>query len=495
MNLTNYHLMNFFEKFIFHLINFFKNLPSALWIFLVKFSKGFIRFFVKLAHDTVDFFLIFKQGDVWTKLSFVFMGLGDIIKKRFLQGFIFLGSEIGFIFFFFQFALKYLKDFGTLGQVVETEYIDEATGIIMYNTADNSMLILLFSVLSLSLIVLFIAFYIISVKDCYKTEKMLKEGKPANNALQTIRSLRDENYHKTLLTFPTVMVVAFTIIPLLFMFLIAFTNYDANHQPPGNLFTWVGFQNIKDVFGGNQLKSHTFFYLLKWDFVWAFFATFSNYFLGMILAIMINKKGIKGKKMWRTIFVVTIAVPQFVSLLMMSKFFGDSGPVNLVLQNMGLNPIRFLTDGKIARRMCVIINMWVGIPYSMLITTGILMNIPSELYESAKIDGAGAVKGFFQITLPYVLFVTTPYLITQYVGNFNNFNVIYLLTTGGPKSLHLYQAGETDLLVTWLYSLTIQYQDYNLASVIGIMCFIVSAVLSLIVYNSSSSVKNEEQFQ
>ena len=152
------------------------------------------------------------------------------------------------------------------------------------------------------------------------------------------------------------------------------------------------------------------------------------------------------------------------------------------------------TCDKAVSRQSLIINMWVGIPFSMLITSGILMNIPQDLYESARIDGAGPFKTFTKITLPYMLFVTTPYLITQFVGNFNNFNVIYLLTQGDPKSVHLYQAGETDLLVTWLYKLTVNFQDYNLASVIGIFVFVISAMLSLIVYNSSSSVKNEEDF-
>ncbi|MBO5797465.1 MAG: sugar ABC transporter permease, partial [Clostridia bacterium] len=111
------------------------------------------------------------------------------------------------------------------------------------------------------------------------------------------------------------------------------------------------------------------------------------------------------------------------------------------------------------------------------------------------IDGAGPARTFFSITLPYMLFVTTPYLITQFVGNFNNFNVIYLLTGGGPLSLDYYQAGKTDLLVTWLYKQTVNQQNYNLASTIGIIVFIISAGLSLLVYNSSASARKEEQFQ
>ena len=121
------------------------------------------------------------------------------------------------------------------------------------------------------------------------------------------------------------------------------------------------------------------------------------------------------------------------------------------------------------------------------------MNIPEDLYESARIDGAGPVTAYMKITLPYMLHVTTPYLITQFIGNLNNFNVIFLLTGGEPLSLEMQYAGKTDLLITWLYKLTVNESQYGLASVIGIFTFIVVAVFSLIFYNRSKSVKNEEE--
>lgn len=142
--------------------------------------------------------------------------------------------------------------------------------------------------------------------------------------------------------------------------------------------------------------------------------------------------------------------------------------------------------------------MWIGVPYSMLMCSGILMNIPSDLYESAKIDGSGPVRTFFKITLPYMLFVTGPYLITTFIGNINNFNVIYLLSGGNPGDILLYTDGAkgTDLLITWLYKLSLGVdRNYKLASVIGILVFIISAVFSLIVYNRSSAVKKEDDFQ
>ena len=495
MKAKNYHMMSGYQKVIYHLSLFFKNLPHNLKKFFKNLGKAIACFFIRIVEGFANFGRTFSEGNKFTKLSFLIMGLSCLIYGPFWMGLSFFLIEILFILFIKEFAILYLVDLTTLGTQAEVETFNEAKGIMEYITADNSMLILLYSVLSLVVISVFIIAYIQSTKECLNAQHRHEREEQAQSFKMMLRSLKDENYHITLLSIPTLLLICFTIIPLIFMILLAFTNYDANHQPPGNLFTWVGFGNFKDVFGKNAIKSYTFLYLLRWDLIWSFFATFLNYILGMILAMMINKKGIRGKKIWRTIFVITIAVPQFVTLLLMSKILGDNGTVNLILERFGLSTIPFLTDGHTARIVIIIVDLWVGIPYTMLITSGILMNIPSELYESAKIDGANAAVSFFKITLPYVLFVTTPYLITQFVGNFNNFNVIYLLTGGGPQSTVLYQAGETDLLVTWLYKLTINYQDYNLASVIGILVFVVSASLSLIVFNMSSSVKNEEQFQ
>ena len=141
----------------------------------------------------------------------------------------------------------------------------------------------------------------------------------------------------------------------------------------------------------------------------------------------------------------------------------------------------------------MVINLWVGIPYTLLQVTGILQNIPGELYEAAKIDGANAVQTFFKITLPYMLFVMTPYLITQFTGNINNFNVIFLLSGGNPTPVDA-TAGKTDLLVTWLYKLTVDKNYYNLGAVIGIMTFIVLAIVALVTYRNTASYKDEEGF-
>ena len=436
----------------------------------------------------------FAHGDWKTKVSFLIMGFGPLMRGQILRGIAFLASEIAFIWYMVAFGAKYLKDIGTLGTVqggFDENYI--------YTYGDNSFFILLFGVLSMFVIVLFIYMWRLNVRVNMNEEKRLKEGRALATVKQDFRSLLDENFDKTLLALPVTGVFLFILLPIVFMVCVAFTNYDATHQSPTNLFTWVGLENFRNIFSmGTAGFGKTFVTVLNWTLIWAFFATFLTYFLGMAVAILINKKGIKFKKMWRTILVMTIAIPQFVSLLYVSKMFAVDGLINSYLMKWGWinSPLPFWTKASWARPTILLINLWIGTPYVMLITTGLLMNIPEELYESAKIDGASPFQTFRKITLPYMLFVTGPYLLTQFTGNLNNFNVIFLLSQGKPQSLELAGgAGYTDLLVTWLYKMTVNDTNYKMAAVIGIMVFVVVAVVSVTVYNILPSVRDEEGFQ
>lgn len=441
--------------------------------------------------------ITFKEGDWKTKLSFIIMGFGQLMHKQFLRGILFLAIEIIFIYFMITFGAGYISKLGSLGTTAT--YVDK-TGVVPVTVyGDNSFLILLYGILSIFVVIAFIFLWRMNIKQNRQNHLLLAEGKPLPTSKQDLQSLLTENFDKTLMALPNVGVFLFTVVPIIFMICIAFTNYDAEHQPPRNLFTWVGLDNFKNLFSiGSAGFGSTFFTVLVWTLIWAFFATFLNYFLGMAVAILINKKGIKFKKLWRTILVMTIAIPQFVSLLYVYKMFADDGLVNSYLLKWGLisSYIPFWSNATYARILVILINVWIGIPYVMLMATGILMNIPEDLYESARIDGANAFQMFRKITLPYMLFVTGPYLLTSFTGNLNNFNVIYLLTQGKPNSMDLTGgAGYTDLLITWLYKLTINDTNYRMAAVIGIMVFVVTAVISLVVYRILPSVKDEEGFQ
>ncbi len=475
--------------------NIFKKITTLPRTIFVKLFFGIRAVWEAVINPLEIMCEAFRKGDTRTRFSFFIMGSGVFSRKQFAKGILFFLTQIAFVMYLMFFGIRYLKDVGTLGTTTQNKVFDEEQGIYLYTQGDNSMKILLFSVLTVLLTLLFLAVYYLNVRSAYKAQLLQAEGKKLTGFKDDVLSLFDKRYHITLLTLPILLVVLFTLLPLVFMVLIAFTNFDKNHQPPGNLFTWVGFENFSNMFGGNASLGYTLASLFVWTIIWAVFATFTNYIFGMVLALMINKKGIRFKKFWRTVFILTIAVPQFVTLMLMSQLLADEGAVNVILRELGLQAIPFLTNGTVAKISVILVNMWIGIPYTMLITTGILLNIPADMYESAKIDGAGPLKTFFKITFPYMLFVTTPYLITQFVNNINNFNVIYLLTKGGPLTLEYYKAGKTDLLVTWLYKQTVEEQNFNLAGVIGVIVFIITASFSLMIYNSSSSTQKEEEFQ
>ncbi len=454
-----------------------------------------MKFINKIKRFFIDFASTFKNGNIWTKLSYFIQGTSSFKYKQYHRGIIYLGSQIMYWIYMFTSGFHYLSKLNNLGDQTQCEVWNPDLEIFEIIQGDNSMLILLFGVATIFLTTGALLLYFINVSNARENEEVIKEGKEVNGLKDDLRNMVDKNFHRTTLSLPIVTISAFIIIPMVFMMLIAFTNYDRHHQPPGHLFTWVGFENFANLFGQNSQMTKTFIYLLIWTLIWAVVATFANFILGLILSLIINQKGIKFKSYWRTMFVVTIAVPQFVSLLVVANLLSNTGSVNTFLQVLGFDMIPFLTDGTTAKFTVIIVNLWVGIPFTMLSTTGILMNIPKDLYEAATIDGASKIQQFTKITMPYMLHVMTPYLITTFIGNINNFNVIYLLTGDSLATLDLYKASEVDLLVTWLFKLTQTEQEYGLASCIGIMIFAVTAVLSLVVFNKSGAIKREDELK
>lgn len=437
-----------------------------------------------------------KKGDLLTRLSLVVMGAGNIVRKQFVKGILYLLAEVAYIYYMVSYGIYSLTELPTLGHY-EYKEIETSYGFTYEIVGIPSVQVLLYGVVTIGISLLFFLLWRETVKSAYKAQCYAKEGKHNNTFIEDIRDLFNVNLHKLLLAVPLAGIITFTVLPLIFMILQAFTNYSDVDQKL-NKFEWVGFESFKQVFAIGGKISGQFWSVLGWTLVWAICATVLNYVLGMILAIVINRKGTRFKAMWRFNFVLSVAIPQFVSLLIVRSMFSDIGTINNLLVSWGFiekgNPLPFWSDPTWARITVIIINLWVGIPYTMLQITGILQNIPAELYEAARVDGANAVVTFFKITLPYMLFVTTPYLITTFTGNVNNFNVIFLLTGGGPTKVGN-TAGQTDLLVTWLYKLTITENDFNIGAVIGIMTFVVLAIVSLVTYRSTGSYKNEEGFQ
>ena len=516
--------LNKFQRFSYNFLMFLLAIP----MFFVNLGKGIVKFFVKLGTNikdgVLDIFRTFRYGNWAVKLSFLVFGMGNLYYGQIMRGLFFLLFEA--VFFAYMFLpsggihwLSKVQWFQT-GQTVGTvqrqeviEYIDYGGMKLEVPTVvpgDDSVKVLLYGLLTVAFIVAFIWTWRMQLKQCSICMDITAQGKKVKSGKDDLRSMVDDQFHKTLLALPVVGILVFTVLPIIFMVLIAFTSYDAAHDGYANLFTWVGWDHFNELFNfGSGGMGIAFGEILSWTLMWSFFATFSNYFLGMFVAMMINKKGIKLKKLWRTVLVMTIAIPQFVSLLYVSKLFDSSG-----ILGEALGQIPFIKDylvsnryislwdsPDVARFLVIAINVWVGIPFMMLQATGILMNIPADLYESARVDGASPWQQYIRVTLPYMLFVTGPALLTSFVGNLNNFNVIYLLSMGNPLNTALgtpggASVGHTDLLITWLFKMTLGSTDsrYYMASVVGILIFVVCAVLSLIVYNIIPSTKNEEDF-
>lgn len=438
-----------------------------------------------------------KEGAGTTKLSALVMGLGNMVNGQIGKGLAFLAVEIAYLVFMVVNGAHCLAMLPSLGWVEQEEVWNEALQIYEYTQGHNSVLILLYGVATVMVSILFICVWLGAVKSAYKSECLKKEGRHLNTFGEDLRTLLHENVQKLLMTPSLVFIFTLTVLPLIFMICMAFTNYSkiGNHLV---LFDWVGFENFATLFDSGSILGYTFWSVLGWTLIWAFFATFTNYIFGMILAMVINRKGTRAKGFWRFCFVLSCAVPSFVSLLIMRTMLQPNGAVNVLLRNLGWiagdASLPFFTDPTWARVTVIVINIWVGVPYTLLQLTGVLQNIPGELYEAAQVDGANVVQTFFKITLPYMLYVTTPYLIATFTGNVNNFNIIYLLSGGDPVTDLASTAGKTDLLVTWLYKLTIDKQYYNIGAVIGILTFVILAIASLLTYRNSKSYKEEGGF-
>ena len=438
-----------------------------------------------------------RQGDTTTRLSAVVMGLGSICHGQVVKGILYLAAELGYLAFMVRYGLHNLAMLITLGEVEQQEVWDEAQQVYLYVQGDQSVLLLLYGVATLLLTLVMFLIWRGSLKSAYKAQCLQQKGSHVNTFREDLTTLLDDNLYRLLMTPPMFFITALTILPLIFMICMAFTNYSKidNHLV---LFDWVGLDNFVTLFNSDSVLGSTFWRVLGWTLVWAFFATFTNYFAGMILAIIINRKDTKAKGFWRFCFVLPCAVPMFVSLLIMRTMLQPEGAVNVLLRQLGViaagESLPFFTDPTWARVTVILINIWVGVPYTLLQLTGVLQNIPADLYEAATVDGANAVQTFFRITLPYMFYVTTPYLISTFTSNVNNFNVIYLLSGGDPVTDLASTAGSTDLLVTWLYKLTIDRQYYNVGAVVGILTFIILAVGSLLTYRRSKSYREEGGF-
>ncbi|MNW50855.1 Maltose transport system permease protein MalF [compost metagenome] len=447
-----------------------------------------------------------KQTPGWLTglLSGVIWGSGQWLNHQFLKGLlffligagsimleIFTGNYIGISgdYSFREnggFFLKGIWGLITLGTQ------PRKMGIAGLSPGDHSIVLMANGIIALFFIILLLFFYVWNIRDAAATRKQMNETGLRYSSRQYFKKIWGSMYAYIVLSPTAILLLFVCVLPIVFGVLIAFTDYSRNNAPPTKLVHWVGLDNFLTI---TQVFSwmHTFLGVLLWTFVWAILATVTTYFFGFFQAVLLNNSAVKFKKLWRSIYILPWAVPAMISALVFKSMFnGQFGPISQFLLDIGLTTerISWFTDPgntNLARILALLINLWLGFPYFMALIGGTLTTVSDSYYEAARIDGASSGQMFWNITFPIVYKATAPLLMLSFVSNFNNFGVIYFLTEGGPANPNYNFAGNTDLLITWLYKLTLDNRLYNMGAVMSIIVFLIVASFSLLNLRKSKS--------
>jgi len=371
-----------------------------------------------------------------------------------------------------------------------------------------STMLLIEGLIGVLLSLVFVIFLIWSVKDAYLVSEKLRKKEKVESGRKYFKSLWENSFEYIVLSPALLVLVFISLMPILFGFLIAFTSIKGNQSMVEN-FDYVGFKNFIQLFDFNSGLGNSFgkafWKVLSWTIIWAILSTFTVFFGGFIQALILSSKKVVFRKLWRTILILPWAIPALLSQMVFSVMFKEAGFINQFLANIGIydlfkdigilgkaynqvsgfakmfwlgnEQIQWLSNPyntNLVKGTLVFINIWLGFPYFMALMTGIMTAIDKSLYEAADIDGATGFQKLIKITVPLVLYSTAPILIMSFSGNFNNFGVIYFITEGGPNSGLASNgfAGDTDILISWMYKLTVDYSVYNMASVFSVLIFI-----------------------
>ncbi|MFO3789670.1 ABC transporter permease subunit [Bacillus mojavensis] len=403
-------------------------------------------------------------------------GLGQFYNKQWIKGLLFLLLGASFFAVFGDLLNMGLWGIFTLGTEVPR---------------DNSVFLLAEGIIAVIVTCFGLAVYYVNLRDAYQSGKRRDEKKPMSSLKEQYQNIIAQGY-PYVVSGPSLFILIFAVIfPILFSFALAFTNYDLYHSPPAKLVDWVGFQTFTDIFTVDIWRS-TFFDVLAWTVVWTLCASTLQVSLGICLAIIVNQKDIRLKRFFRTILILPWAVPGFVTILIFAGLFNDSfGAMNQdILAFFGIDPLPWMTDANWSRLALILMQGWLGFPYIFLVSTGVLQSIPEDLYEAATIDGASIFSKLRYITLPMVFIAMSPIIITQFTFNFNNFNIIYLFNGGGPAVAGS-TAGGTDILVSWIYKLTMQSSQYSLAAALTILLSVFVIAIALWQFRQTKSFKEE----
>lgn len=406
-------------------------------------------------------------------------GLGQVYNKRYIKGAAIFVLFAAFVIVMYDFMTTGLQGLLTLGEI-EREH--------------DSRVFLSQGIISLIFLTFFVIFYVLNIQDARRDAIKIKRGWKVTGVIEGFRNAWDAGFPYLLVSPGLLLLIFVVLFPLLFMGFLAFTNYNLYNAPPRHLLEWVGFSNFTSLFTITEWRT-TFVNVLSWTLIWTFFATTLSIGLAMFLAVMTNDKRLKFKRLIRTLLILPWAVPAFVTIIIFSALFNDNfGAINAdIIEPLFGVTIPWLTNATWTKVALIMIQTWLGFPFIYALFTGVLQGISSDWFEAADMDGATRWQKFRHITFPHLMFATGPLLITQFTGNFNNFNIIYLFNNGGPP-VRGQSAGGTDILISWIYNLTFTNSQYSMAAAISIILGIIVATFAFIQFRRSKSFKEEGQY-
>lgn len=405
-------------------------------------------------------------------------GFGQYANRRYIKGTIFLLLAAAVGIALSGPILNGIYGLITLGSNPET---------------DDSRTLLVEGIIAVLLLALLAAAYALNLRDAYRDAAKRQEGLRIPSVRQTFHDSWEHGFPYFVVV-PTFMLLTMIVIfPLLFMICLAFTNYNLYNSPPAHLLDWVAFDNFAALFT-EAVWTKSLLAVLTWTVVWTLVATSLQIALAFFLALLVNDARIRFKKLIRTVFILPWAVPSFMTVLVFAAMFNDTfGSVNRDVMSFFGTSIPWLTDPTWARIAIIFVQIWLGFPYVFTLVTGVLQSISRDWYEAADVDGGSRWDKMRFITLPHVLYATAPLLIMQFSYNFNNFNIIYLFNKGGPP-VPGQSSGATDILISWVYTLTFDQNNYKMAAAISIIMGLVVALFAFFQFRRTRSFREEGMY-
>lgn len=424
-----------------------------------------------------------KTLPVNTVLGALVPGLGQLLNKQPVKAALFF---IGLLFIYAA-AIPYALGYGNYQGNGIAGLITLAEGA---RRIDRSLIFMIEGIVAIVLLLFAAGIFIANFKDIRSVEKSYIKGSREKNWFETTRTIEEEGF-PYLVSIPALIVISFIVlVPIFTAILLSFTGMDPRNQ---SKFPWVGIQNYRLIALGQGLAGSVFWRILGWTLIWTLTATTLAIFIGFGLALLANNPRIKGKAFFRMVYLLPWAVPAFITIMFFSIMFSNTGALTEIVTNVFGVSIDFKNNTFWSRFILVMMQGWLGSSYVFLLSTGVLQAIPEDLYEAADIDGANSWQKIRKITLPMVLFQTAPLLVNQYTFNFNNFSIIYLFNGGGPFNPSVYGnlAGSSDILISYIYKLTMDNQYQSIGAAISIVISIGLMIFAFIGYKNSKAFKEE----